>query len=490
MSHDDNTMMKKTLIKTMALLTVAFCSLLNAAQEPPRPNILLILTDDHGYADVGFNNFKTDVKTPNLDALANQGVIFTDAYVAHPFCGPSRAALMTGRYPHKIGSDFNLPVNGSLTGIDTNEEFVSKTLQRAGYFTGAVGKWHLGEEFPYQPNQRGFDEFYGFLGGGHKFFPEQYRAIYERQKKQGITRFNDYITPLQYNGKEVRETEYITDALSREAVNFINKANSKQDTPFFLYLAYNAPHVPLEATKEDLAKFSHIKDKKRRTYVAMVYAVDRGIKRIVETLKNNEQFDNTLIVFLSDNGGKRKWGGVNEPLKEGKGSAHEGGHRVPMMMHWPKGFTAGQKYSYVTSAMDFYPTFAALAGAELPVGKTLDGEDLSEHIAKGTNAREGKSLFVMRHRKAAHDVSIRRDQWKAVRTKASGKWQLYDISKDISEKKDLANKHPVLLRDMVNDMAYWAWSNVPPKWFHIHSEGDHWRQDAMPRYGETFKIEK
>lgn len=476
-------------IKQIFSIVIMAMSLGCMASGSKKPNILLILTDDHGYADVGFNNYKTDVETPNLDALANQGVVFTDAYVAHPFCGPSRAALMTGRYPHKIGSDFNLPVNGSSTGIDPKEEFISKTLKNNGYFTGAIGKWHLGEEQPYHPNNRGFDEFYGFLGGGHKFFPSEYRPQYERLKKQGITRFNDYITPLEYNGKEVRETEYITDALSREAVNFIGKA-ANDDKPFFLYLAYNAPHVPLEAKKEDLARFSHIKDKKRRTYAAMVWSVDEGVKRVVQSLKDTGQYENTLIVFMSDNGGKRKWGGVNLPLKEGKGSAHEGGHRVPMMMHWPAGFKTAGKYSYVASALDLYPTFASLAGAKLPPSKVVDGVDLSKHINARTDGRKGKSLFVMRHRLGAHDVSIRRDEWKAVRTKATGKWQLFNIVQDISEKNDLSQKHEMLLRDMVADMAHWSWSNVEPQWFHIHQEGDDWRDHNMPRYGETFKVGK
>lgn len=481
--------MKTRLLKTLgalSLLATTACS----AVEAPRPNILIILTDDHGYADVGFNKYETDVKTPNLDELAQDGIIFTDAYVVHPFCGPSRAALLTGRYPHKIGSQFNLPVNGSSTGIDVNEQFLSKTLQQAGYYTGAIGKWHLGEEAPYHPNVRGFDEFYGFLGGGHQYFPEIYRPKYEAAKRNGVTRFNDYITPLEYNGKEVRETEYITDALTREAVTFINKAADKKDQPFFLYLAYNAPHVPLEATQEDLARFKHIKDKKRRTYAAMVWAVDRGVERVTKALKKTGQLDDTLIVFLSDNGGKVSRGAVNKPLKEGKGSAHEGGHRVPMMVHWPAGIKGGEQYTYPVSALDFYPTFVALAGAELPEGKKLDGKNIWQNVVKGTSARTGESLFIMRHRGGAHDVSVRRDQWKAVRTKATGQWQLFNIEEDISETNDLADKHPILLQDMVNDIAHWSWSNVPPRWFHIHQEGDAWRKDDMPRFGETFTIEK
>ncbi|MFW8592081.1 sulfatase-like hydrolase/transferase [Glaciecola sp. 2405UD65-10] len=481
--------MKTKFISYIFSASCLLSGLATATEQAPRPNILLVLTDDQGYADVGFSQYASkDIKTPNLDALAQGGITFDSAYVAHPFCGPSRAALMTGRYPHKIGSQFNLPVNGSAAGIDTNEEFISKTLQKAGYFTGAIGKWHLGEQAQYHPNARGFDEFYGFLGGGHKFFPAQYYKQYEHVKKQGVKFFNDYITPLQHNGVEVRETEYMTDALSREAIKFINKAADDTSQPFFLYLAYNAPHVPLEAKEEDLALFKHIKDEKRRTYAAMVYAVDRGINNIVESLKASGQYDNTLIVFLSDNGGKVQYGGVNKPLKEGKGSAREGGHRVPMMMHWPSKIGAAKRYPHPVSALDLYPTFLSLAGAEAPAKKELDGKDIWAHLSDGTSAREGESLYVMRHRKAAHDVSVRRDQWKAVRTKNTGKWQLYNIEKDISETNDLSKTHPVILQDLVNDVAHWSWSNVQPLWFHQHWEGDQWRKDDMPKFGETFTL--
>lgn len=457
--------------------------------EDERPNILLILTDDHGYADVGFQGLDNNVRTPSLDALANDGVIFDAAYVAHPFCGPSRTALMTGRYPHKIGAQFNLPVDGSTTGPDVNEVFVSKALQQAGYYTGAIGKWHLGETAPYHPNKRGFDEFYGFLGGGHKFFPKEYKAQYEQAKSNGIKIFNDYITPLERNGREVDETEYLTDAFSREAVNFIERAEKQDSTPFFLYLAYNAPHVPLEAKKEDIALFSHIEDEKRRNYLAMVYAVDRGINKIVKALKQTGQYDNTLIVFLSDNGGNERWGSSNGPLQEGKGSALEGGHRVPMVFHWPKELES-KKYDEPVSALDFYPTFLALASSEGPEDKVLDGKNIIPHIINDTSARDGESLYILRHRKGYHDVSVRRDQWKAVRTGHSGDWKLYNIVNDVSETQDLSKEYPHVVYDLMRDVSFWAWSNKQPLWFHIHQEGDEWRDYNMPRFGETFKLDQ
>gem|GEM_PF-2758148 len=239
------------------LLCLVCCSstVLAAAE---RPNILVILCDDLGYADVGFNGAK-DLKTPALDQLAAAGTVFRSAYVAHPFCGPSRMALLSGRYPHAFGGQFNHPpFHLGLTeyddkGIPENETLISTVLQQAGYQTGAVGKWHLGTGPAFHPNRRGFDDFYGFLGGGHKYFPEHYVATYQRQKKAGKQRINEYLHPLKHNGAIVQPKGYLTDELSGEAVRFIDAAAKKSDQPFFLYLAYNAPHAPMEATAADKA---------------------------------------------------------------------------------------------------------------------------------------------------------------------------------------------------------------------------------------------
>ncbi len=271
-------------IKFVSLVVVLLMGNQAFAQDT-QPNIIVILCDDLGYADVGFNGSK-DIVTPNLDKLAHDGTIFTSAYVAHPFCGPSRAALLTGRYPHVIGAPFNLRDDGVPTndGVPVTETFMSEVLQSSGYYTGIVGKWHLGYANQFHPNQRGFDNFYGFLGGGHDYFPDKFRPMYEQQVKEGKSPIRVYIQPLEQNGKPVNETEYVTDGLSREAINMVKEASAKKK-PFFLYLAYNAPHVPLQAKEEDMAKFKNIEDLDRRTYAAMVYAVDRGVGNLVKTLK-------------------------------------------------------------------------------------------------------------------------------------------------------------------------------------------------------------
>lgn len=456
-----------------------------ADESNEKPNILFVLADDLGYNDVGFNGSK-DIKTPNLDALADDGVTFDAAYVAHPFCGPSRAAIMTGRYPHKIGAQFNLPEDNSNVGVSADEPFIAQTMKNAGYFTGAMGKWHLGEAPQFHPNKHGFDEFYGFLGGGHNYFPEQFEAAYNKRVAQGMTNINMYLTPLEHNGKEVRETEYITDGLSRQAVKFVDKAAAKKQ-PFFLYLAYNAPHVPLQAKEEDMAVFSQIKDEKRRTYAAMVYAVDRGVGRIVEQLKANGQLDNTLIVFMSDNGGKLGKGANNYPLKEGKGSVQEGGFRTPMLMHWPKHTKAGTRFAHPVLALDLYPTFAAIGKASLPEGKMLDGKNIWPALQANEAPHKDEFIYVLRHRNGYSDAAARRNQFKAVKNH-NDDWKLYNIAQDISEDNDISAQHPDILRDMVSSMESWSWNNQQPKWFHQSAEGAQWRLKAMPRFDQTFHV--
>ncbi|MGJ8694517.1 MAG: sulfatase-like hydrolase/transferase [Thalassotalea sp.] len=477
------------LFKLLPVVSLLACGFSQANEPTARPNIVFILADDLGYGDVGFNGAK-DIVTPALDALAAQGTVFTSAYAAHPFCGPSRAGLLTGRYPHNIGSQFNLPTSdrsGGL-GITTDEQFISKTLKNSGYFTGAIGKWHLGEDAQYHPNQRGFDEFYGFLNGGHNYFPEQFEPEYKAQRAKGLNHaIFHYLRPLEHNGQEVRETEYITDGLTREAASFIEKAAQNKQQPFFLYLAYNAPHSPMQAKEADMAMFPNIKDKKRKIYAGMVYALDRGVKRVVETLKATGQYENTLIVFMSDNGGKPKMGASNAPLQGQKGDVFEGGSRSPMFMHWPSKIPAGKTFKYPVSSLDLYPTFVSLAGAELPKGKLLDGKNIWSNMMTGKDSRQNEMLYFMRHRKGFSDSSARKDNWKIVKT-GQNNWKLFDIEKDIGETNDLSAKHPNVVREMVADMEIWSWGHQPPLWFHISEEGFQWRKFFMPRFHETFSL--
>lgn len=496
MNHSSNKInvnMKRLLILSLVTIFSACSgvksqSVKSSDTKASRPNIIIIMTDDQGYADVGFNGSK-DITTPELDKLANSGTICTSAYVAHSFCGPSRAGLLTGRYPHEFGSQFNLPANSEESvgeGIPLSEKFISSVLQESGYRTGVIGKWHLGAVEGYEPKDRGFDDFYGFLGGGHNYFPDDYVTKYNQQKAAGNKHIWEYLTPLQRNGVEVTEDEYLTDELSHDAVRFVSES-SKNDKPFFLYLAYNAPHTPLEAKEEDMQKFSHIKDKARRTYAAMVYAVDRGVGELVEALKATNQYDNTLIVFLSDNGGRTDQGANNFPLRGVKGDTYEGGFRVPMFFHWPNKIPAGKKFDYPVTALDFYPTFASIANAKIPQDKQLDGKDILNDLVKGENPRKGEMIFAMRHRNGFSDVGVREGDWKA--TKAyNGPWKLYDIQKDMGETNDLSKQNPEQLKTMVLGAEMWSKKHTEPRWFDPESLRAVWKEKEMAKFLTTFKI--
>ena len=462
----------------------------NAQQE--RPNILFILCDDLGYSDVGFNG-SIDIVTPEMDKLAQDGTIFTSAYVAHPFCGPSRSALLTGRYPHLTGTAYNLFHNSSEDdndnmGVPVEETFMSKLLQEAGYYTSAIGKWHLGAAPKYHPNKRGFDDFYGFLGGGHDYFPKKYQEEYEQQLKAGNENIRDYLHPLEHNGKPVQETEYLTDAFSREAIRNIKTA-SKKNSPFFIYLAYNAPHVPLQAKDEDLQKFAEIKDNDRRTYAAMVYAVDRGIGKIVETLKETKQFDNTLIVFLSDNGGNTDHGANNYPLKGTKGDTWEGGYRSPMFFHWPKKIIQGERFDFPVSSLDLYPTFVQIARGTVPKTKKLDGKNILDDVLTGSEPYKNEMIYALRYREGYCDVGGRKGDWKITRM-GNEPWGLFNITNDLGEKKNLGGRDPERLKQMVAETEEWTKSFVRPLWYYSVKDQELWNDGRMPQYDETFEIDK
>ncbi|MEN8703415.1 MAG: sulfatase-like hydrolase/transferase [Polaribacter sp.] len=458
-------------------------------ETPKRPNIIMILCDDLGYSDVGFNGAK-DIKTPALDALAATGTKFTSAYVPHPFCGPSRAGIMTGRYAHTIGAQFNLPANSETIGegIDLNEKFISKMLQEADYTTGMVGKWHLGAIQKYHPNNRGFDDFYGFLGGGHNYHSEDYKAKYATAKARGTKVIWDYLSPLEHNGKQVTDDNgYLTDVLSNQGVRFMEES-SKSSEPFFLFMSYNAPHTPLEAKKEDLEVFANIKNKNRRTYAAMVYAVDRGVQKLVESLKATGEYENTLIVFYSDNGGRPDKGATNYPLKEGKGSVYEGGYRVPMFFHWKGVVPSGMIYDNPISALDLYPTFAKLAEAKIHENKILDGKDMWNNFMMNKEVRVNQNIFTMRHRNGFSDVGVRNGKWKAVKAYRQ-KWKLFDIDNDIEESNNVSSQHSEVLKKLVRDAEAWSTTHIQPKWWHNNKTGKEWKADEMPHFDRTFLLE-
>lgn len=494
---------KNIRIKISAVL-IGLSSIAASAVDK-RPNIVFILADDLGYSDMVFNQHPDagvdDIITPNIDQLASDGTIFTSAYAVHPFCGPSRAGLMTGRYPHVIGSQFNMACY-TEDGIDVNETFVSKTLHDAGYFTGIMGKWHLGETPEYHPNSRGFDEFYGFLGGGHRYFSDDFEKVATFEKSLPKKDTYDYNDPLKYNrdyAEELAGNQYLTDVLTNEGVKFLNKAKVKEQ-PFFLWMSYNAPHTWLEAKDSDIKELKaapynlKFRDKKRVTYSAMIYALDKQVKVLVDELKALGQYENTLIVFMSDNGGKGPSPVVahapNYPLKGKKGDVHEGGYRVPMFMHWPKGMVnAPTKYDYVVSGLDLYPTFAKLANAKLPKGKILDGKDIMKSVLKNTDVREDESLFALRVNSPSNRVAARKGQWKA-KTEGDGKWELYDLSNDLKEEHPISNNQ-AKLDELIADAKAWTTTHVTPRWFDDEKRygfEKKWDETSMPNWKRTFPV--
>ncbi|HSK12778.1 MAG TPA: sulfatase-like hydrolase/transferase [Phnomibacter sp.] len=416
------------------------------------PNIIIILTDDQGYADVGFNG-STDIATPGIDRIADNGVVCTNAYVSFAVCGPSRAGLITGRYQDRFGFSRNplLAPKDSTMGLPATEETLAAFLKRSGYTSGILGKWHLGAHPSQHPNQKGFDEFFGFLEGGHRYFPEEWTLNDISEARQ---QYDGYRTKMVRNQTVVEETEYLTDALSREAVAFVKRNRSN---PFFLFVAYTAPHAPLQPTEKYLSRHAHITDERRRTYAAMVSAVDDGVNDLLNTLQALNIEENTLVFFLSDNGGPTKDNASsNKPLRGFKGDFYEGGVRVPFAVQWKGVLPAGTKYHQPVISLDIFGTAAALTGAR-PKNE-IDGVNLIPYL---TGAAAGPP----------HDALYWRgsnsEKW-AVRTPdekmvvISGKQQVYDIRVDVGEKNDISTSVPQHSKQLQALLDHWKERLVPP----------------------------
>lgn len=437
-------------------------STLYADENTRNPNVIIILTDDLGYGDLGCYGCK-DIRTPNIDRLANTGVRLADGYVSHPYCGPSRAGLMTGRYQQRFGYRWNpshQPANQNL-GLDVGEETIADVLRRSGYKTGAFGKWHLGAAEQFHPNNRGFDEFYGFLDGGHLYFPSQYPdklKIFATQQPPPTPELFAYAQPLQINGMPLPPVEgYLTDLLTDRAVGFINRMKNQ---PFFVYLAFNAPHVPLEAPEQTIAKYMTIQNKNRRIYAAMVDKVDENVGRLLATLDELGLRKNTFIVFLSDNGGNPEHGASNNPLHGGKSTTWEGGVRVPFIFNWPEGLPEAKTVSTPISSLDLLPTLAALAGTK-PEGKPLDGVNILPCLRGETGDRPHQRLYWL-----SHDVmeGVLEGNWKAVRTGPDAPWQLFDLSKDSGETQNVATSHPDQVEATESAFNKWIGEMPPARW--------------------------
>ena len=429
------------------------------------PNLIVIMTDDLGYSDVGFNGSE-EIPTPNIDRIAQKGVKFTNGYTPYPVCSPSRAGFITGRYQQRFGYERNVQYrpNDPNMGLPLTEKIIPEVIGQVGYTSGLIGKWHLGSHISNHPLNRGFNFFYGHLGGGHRYFPEELTI----EDSYSISDESlSYKTWIMRDHKPEKTDEYLTDEFSNEAVSFIKK---NQQGPFFLFLAYNAPHGPLQATQKYLDRFNYIEDKRRKTYAAMVSAVDDGVGRILDQLESLKIVDNTIVFFFSDNGGpESKNGSDNGPLREGKSSIYEGGNRVPFAMQWT-GEISQMVYDYPISSLDILPTIAELTNSPIEENNELDGVNIIPFLKGSKKGRPHPNLYI---RKFDEDLySVRNGDMKLVIKEKNTVKELYNLDKDIGEENNLADFFPQEVRRLESILQTWDAQLIDPVFLGlIHTEG-------------------
>jgi arylsulfatase A-like enzyme len=422
-----------------------------AVARTPKPNVLLIVADDLGYTDVGVQGGK-DVPTPHIDALAASGVRCTNGYVSGVYCSPTRAALLTGRYQQRFGHEFN-PHKGdpSILGLPLSETTLADRLRAAGYKTGLIGKWHLGSLEKFHPFNRGFDEFFGFLGGAHNFLdPAKTPAV------QGAI-----YGPLTSGRESVKFDGYLTDVFAREAAAFLERHKAE---PFFLFVSFNAVHTPLQAPDNYLKRVEHISDPRRRTYCAMLSAMDDAIGQVLAKLRDLKIDEKTLIFFISDNGGPtNKYainGSRNHPLRGSKGDTWEGGVRVPFLVSWKGRLPAGKQYDRPVIQLDLAATALAAAGVEVRSEWKLDGVDLLPYLDGRNTGTPHPALFW----RFGDTWAVRMGDWKIVKTWDNQEPQLFNIAEDISETVDRKGREPQRFDELSQAWKKWNSELAAPLW--------------------------
>ena len=443
----------KPLTAVLFFLLLLLGTAATAGADSPQPNIVLIFSDDAGYADFGFHGSKV-IRTPNLDGLARTGVRFTQGYVAHPTCGPSRAGLMTGRYPHRFGYEENnvpgyMSPNSALLGDDMglplNERTMADHLRSLGYTTGVIGKWHLGNADRFHPLRRGFDEFIGFRGGARDYFayPD---GTADRPENRLEYNFGDYREPGQY----------LTDELGVAAADFIERHAGK---PFFLFLSFSAPHTPMQATSEDLAEFPELTGK-RQTLAAMMLSMDRASGMVLDKLDALGLTENTLVVFTNDNGGPSDANASsNYPFSGTKSTQLEGGVRVPFLIRWPARLGTHSTYDLPVSTLDLLPTFVAAAGGRPEELGEIDGVNLLPYLQGESEKRPHETMYWKRDVRA----TVREGDWKLMRF-PDRPAELYNLTEDEAEQDNLAASYPELTRELYKKIFEWEVGTERPRW--------------------------
>jgi len=431
---------KQKLLSTIADIT---------SGDTPPPNIVLLFADDLGYGDTSLYGSEK-IPTPNIDALGKQGVRFSNAYVTAASCSPSRAGLMSGQYQQRFGFEFNT-AGGAIThrlhrGLDPSVVTMADVLKQAGYVTGMFGKWHLGTQPQFHPQARGFDEFYGFLAGAHSFFPAKNPQPFH--------------STIMRDTSPLIEPEYLTDEIARETAAFIDANHTK---PFFAYVPFNAVHTPIEATKKYQDRFPDETNHTKRDYYAMTSALDDAVGAIVAAIDKHRLTDNTLVVFVNDNGGPIYTGvQSNGPLKLGKLFLFEGGIRVPMIIKLPGTFKPNSVYDHPASTLDLFPTICGTAGINIPPKINLDGIDLSPFLKGQVSGSPHGTLFWSN----GPNIAVRHSDWKLIKS-YDNTW-LFNLANDIGESNNLAKTKPeiveqleTLYRDWRSQMSEPAWPSKP-----------------------------
>jgi len=427
------------------------------------PNVIILFSDDAGYADFSMNGNQV-INTPHIDNIGKNGVTFTNGYVSGPVCSPSRAGLLTGRYQQRFGHECNLGGNYSntdeeLLGLPVDEITIADLMKQSGYRTGMVGKWHLGEKKQFHPCNRGFDEFFGMLGGGS--------AYHAGQAKHIIRNFD----PVEYS-----ELPYLTDAFGDEACSFIEKNKAE---PFFLYLSFNAPHTPMHARPDYLEEARELfQTEQRAVNAAMTRSLDDNVGKVMAKLKELDLEENTIVFFTNDNGGAMPYNAsCNDPFSGTKGTFLEGGIHVPFLVQWPGTIPAGISYENPVITLDILPTAVALAGGELSGDHVCDGINLMPYLM-GDNTNEPHEKLFWRLK---YHGAVRKGDWKLI-------WfedqlpRLYNLKDDVSERIDLADAEPSIVQELLAEFHQWENEMTTPLWWNE----PYWKQHSMDRYNQAY----